>query len=655
MDVERTQSSHKIAKATGQLLSKPKIIILPTIKLLVEKLKPDAKTPKTEKKATVKSTNKTAVEKPSIKTCVPHQVKATPAKEKKKSSKAEAVSQAEKKTNIEIINMLRRRRSRIRKAKSMATTTTTTTEGTTVQDSTEEHSRESTESTIEPIAHSVGSKKDGEEIKLRRCDSVRGICRSRTFAKVAVSKQCEGDLEDQVYYHGFRPRKDVAGLLKEPGDFIVRATDSRHKPEIVISVLSDKGRMFNLTVKNEGDKWQLGVLRKRGRAVPRFSKIAELVDYYSVHRLPGRAKLRRGIPRPSWLIKHENVNFDRTKDLIGTGNFCHVYKGTYMRTAEEKYVVAIKMSHEGHGSEKEFEETKTARDSMLAEAHMMSYYVHTNIVELYGVACDHPPVLIVMEFCPGGNLEQHLLTQKDRIEVGERVVYALEACRGMVFLHKKSCIHRDLAARNCLISSKGQIKISDFGLSKLADELEKMDDAVNEPAPQIPLRWMAPESLRRPMKFSKKSDVWSFAVLLYEIFNQGEKPWKTEPAKKIATMIRRCQMPTFPKQAPEDIAKIATQIWVADPVARPAMKEVCRSLAQVCKKCKPPPPEKFTLNSLEGVERPRKVVGQASMEESGDIDTEADTRSGDESLCTRTSRPVRRQRSNPSRLVSSQR
>ncbi|KAK6062055.1 hypothetical protein COOONC_00276, partial [Cooperia oncophora] len=143
------------------------------------------------------------------------------------------------------------------------------------------------------------------------------------------------------------------------------------------------------------------------------------------------------------------------QDLIGTGNFCNVYKGVYHRTPDEKINVAIKICHEGHGSDKSFEETKEAREQMLEEAQMMSNYIHSHIVEMYGVACDHPPVLIVMEYCPGGNLEDHLRTQKELIEVGERIVYALEAARGMQFLHRKNCIHRDLAARNCLISAKG--------------------------------------------------------------------------------------------------------------------------------------------------------------------------------------------------------
>ncbi|KAE9421265.1 hypothetical protein Angca_004958, partial [Angiostrongylus cantonensis] len=212
------------------------------------------------------------------------------------------------------------------------------------------------------------------------------------------------------------------------------------------------------------------------------------------------------------------------------------------------------------------ETTRNARDQMVEEAQMMSYYVHEHIVEFYGLACDRTPVLIVMEYCPGGNLESHLKKQKECIEVGERVIYALEASRGMRFLHRKNCVHRDLASRNCLISAKGLIKISDFGLSKRGTELAKMDGVVeDETSSQVPvpllLSWMAPESLRRPMKFSSKSDVWSFAVMLYEIFNEGERPWKGDPAKKIATQIRRCQMPKFPEKVPKEISDIAARVW----------------------------------------------------------------------------------------------
>ncbi|EPB79318.1 protein tyrosine kinase [Ancylostoma ceylanicum] len=304
-------------------------------------------------------------------------------------------------------------------------------------------------------------------------------------------------------------------------------------PEIVVSVLNDRKELVNLTIKCDNNRlWHLGVLRRSTKPIPKFPQVAELINYY--------------------------------KDLLGRGNFCNVYKGIYNRPPDEKIVVAVKICHEGSAS-RGFQETKEARDQMLSEAQMMSYYVHNHVIEMFGVACDHPPILIVMEYCPGGDLQSHLKRMKEAIEAGERLIYSLEAARGMRYLHKKNCIHRDLAARNCLISARGQMKIADFGLSKLVNDLEKADaeqGESNEPSPQIPLRWMAPESLRRPMKFSTKSDVWSFAVMMYEIFNCGLKPWPDDPPKKIATAIRKCHMPPMPDGTPEEVKTLVSQIWL---------------------------------------------------------------------------------------------
>ncbi|KAE9420424.1 hypothetical protein Angca_005799, partial [Angiostrongylus cantonensis] len=76
-----------------------------------------------------------------------------------------------------------------------------------------------------------------------------------------------------------------------------------------------------------------------------------------------------------------------------------------------------------------------------------------------------------------------------------------------------------------------------------------------------PFRWMAPECLKRPQLWSLKSDVWSFGVLLYEIFNQGEKPWPDDPPKKIATLIRKGKMPDYPVPTPPPIRDLTKKIW----------------------------------------------------------------------------------------------
>ncbi|VDO78505.1 unnamed protein product [Heligmosomoides polygyrus] len=313
----------------------------------------------------------------------------------------------------------------------------------------------------------------------------------------------------------------------------------------------------------ENSKWLLGAFRKK-KGAPCFDTVVDLIEYYKKHELPGHIVMKHPIHRPKWLIKHDMCKFDMAKDLIGTGNFCKVFKGTYEREKNEFIPVAIKICH-GASTETFTEEAKNARESMVHEAQLMSYYVHRHVIQLYGVACDHYPVMIVMEYCPGGNLQNHMQKYKEKVLVQERVLLMYEASRGMRYLHSKGCVHRDLAARNCLLSEQGFVKISDFGLSKIAEELvaKKPDDGDKSEPPleHIPLRWMAPETLKRPQLWSPKSDVWSFGVLLYEVFNDGEKPWPNDEPKRIATHIRKGKMPEMPANTPPRIKQMTTKIW----------------------------------------------------------------------------------------------
>ncbi|TKR86860.1 hypothetical protein L596_011368 [Steinernema carpocapsae] len=407
------------------------------------------------------------------------------------------------------------------------------------------------------------------------------------------------NIEDQQWYHGLRSRADIEPLLQVPGDWLVRATESRNKTEIVISVRSERKGISNLTILFDGGQWQLGVLQNNPKA-KKFNSIYALIAYYKINNLPGHLKLVRAISRPKWLMKHESIKFDKSKDLIGSGNFCDVYKGYLERKGETALRVAIKVCHNAGVSPNDRKNQTEAMDSMLHEAKIMSYYSHENVIQFYGVACDHHPIMIVMEYCPGGSLESHLKRMKKDVETGERVLYCLEASKGMRYLHDQNCLHRDLAARNCLISAKGVIKIADFGLSKMVGELNDVDPK----AQQIPIRWMAPETLQRASTITKKSDVWSYGVLVFEIFNQGEKPWPNDPVKKIATHIRRGEMMSVPELAPQQIREYLQRIWNLNPEQRPTFKEIVTYLSDLSKnQIRPPAPEKSSMNQIPGVHK----------------------------------------------------
>ncbi|KAK6740646.1 hypothetical protein RB195_008857 [Necator americanus] len=238
------------------------------------------------------------------------------------------------------------------------------------------------------------------------------------------------NLEEQPWYHGLRPRNDIICLLKTPGDWLVRSTDSRDIPEIIISVRvkGKKKDHSHLTLKFENNKWSLSATRKKGG--PRFDTVVDLVEYYKKHELPGHIVMKTPIPRPKWLIKHDMCKFDMLKDLIGTGNFCKVFRGTYEREKNDIVPVAIKICH-GASVQQVTEEAKQARESMIHEAQLMSYYVHKHVIQV------------------------HMQKQKEKVSVPERISLCYEASAGMRYLHTKGCVHRDLAARNCLLSDVG--------------------------------------------------------------------------------------------------------------------------------------------------------------------------------------------------------
>ena len=90
--------------------------------------------------------------------------------------------------------------------------------------------------------------------------------------------------------------------------------------------------------------------------------------------------------------------------------------------------------------------------------------------------------MIIMELCPGGSLLGYLRKHKEKLSNGTRLRFATEAAEGLWSLDRQKCIHKDIAARNCLLTTKNELKISDFGMS---DEQAGAD----EKQEKVPVKW----------------------------------------------------------------------------------------------------------------------------------------------------------------------
>lgn len=207
---------------------------------------------------------------------------------------------------------------------------------------------------------------------------------------------------------------------------------------------------------------------------------------------------------------------------------------------------------------------KQDRLKFLEETELMKKFTHPNIVSLLGTCGeveDGAPMMI-LELMPYGDLKSFLSKQKEDsalvTSVCEFEVYhiAADIASALAFLAESKYVHRDIAARNCLVGENLRVKLADFGLARPVHENDCY--TLHGPA-QLPLRWMAPESIIYGL-FSTKSDVWSFGVLLYEVVTFGETPYNDYEVKEIVDSAKNgvLKLPR-PETCPELLYSIMRQ------------------------------------------------------------------------------------------------
>ncbi|KAK3098941.1 hypothetical protein FSP39_024518, partial [Pinctada imbricata] len=248
-----------------------------------------------------------------------------------------------------------------------------------------------------------------------------------------------------------------------------------------------------------------------------------------------------------WVIPSRDL---QEIELIGHGEFGDVYKGLY-----KNQFVAIK----------QLKDKNRAAQAFLKEASVMTNLRHPNLVQMIGIV-KGDMIKLVTEFMGKGNLVEYLRSRgRSVIRKKDQIDFATDTCSAMAYLESKTLVHRDLAARNILINADNCAKVSDFGLAKYGD--------FNTEGGKFPIKWTAPEALR-DNKFSNKSDVWSFGILLWELYSFGRVPYPRIPLQDVVVHVNGGYRMESPEGCPAEVYQIMLKAWNLDPDKRPMFKDI---------------------------------------------------------------------------------
>uniref|UniRef100_A0A673BT80 receptor protein-tyrosine kinase n=1 Tax=Sphaeramia orbicularis TaxID=375764 RepID=A0A673BT80_9TELE len=332
---------------------------------------------------------------------------------------------------------------------------------------------------------------------------------------------------------------------------------------------------------------------------------------------------------PTQLPYNQKWEFPRDKlrlgAVLGSGAFGKVVEATAYGLGTDNNVtrVAVKMLKPSAHSEE--------REALMSELKILSHLgYHDNIVNLLGACTRGGPMLMITEYCCHGDLLNFLRSEAHDFvasilnvgEVTEEVFYknmtslnarlrsdsgiscssdyqemqpvlspgqtqsgvlthslsvedlmrfSYQVAQGLDFLSTRNCIHRDVAARNVLLTDRRIAKICDFGLAR---DIRNDDSYIVQGNARLPVKWMAPESIFECV-YTVQSDVWSYGVLLWEIFSLGKSPYPNIAVDtNFYKMIKDGRHMDQPDFAPAEMYKLMTLCWNLEATQRPTFKTI---------------------------------------------------------------------------------
>ncbi|XP_044066128.1 protein-tyrosine kinase 6b [Siniperca chuatsi] len=369
-------------------------------------------------------------------------------------------------------------------------------------------------------------------------------------------------LKMQPWYFGtmnrFEAQSHLLGPGNDQGSFLIRHSEKDNVGYVLSVRSSSRVKHFKIL---QADESNFHVEYNH-----HFSSLIDLVEHYCVNSLNNTCRLGNPCKRkkPStpdlnhftvdeWELPKEEFTLE---EELGSGYFADVYRGHW----KNHIPVAIKiLKSDSELNHREFQR----------EVQILKSLRHRHLISLFAVCSASAPYYIITELMEKGSLLNFLRSSEGQNQdIVSLIDMGAQVADGMSYLEEQNSIHRDLAARNVLVREDYICKVADFGLARVIKEPFYITEDK-----KIPYKWSAPEAISHG-KFSNKSDVWSFGVLLYEITSYGGIPYPAFSNQEVFQQVTNGYRMPAPEKCPDLLYEIMLKCWSTKPADRPDFKSL---------------------------------------------------------------------------------